>query len=195
ESAFARGEDFVVGGVTVRGLSDLDNAVVLSAHAARHLYERLEWLSGIARIFTANEYRVTEMLAHSRALGAGRALLVTAQVAHIVLGMPLNATWTSALDADKDARRLAVDMAFNLDSYGRNGVPFPEGGSLQMLYSRFLTTRRERTSVLVRTLVMPTEHDWQSVRLPDTLMPLYWVIRPARLALLYAGRLLGVRPA
>lgn len=195
ESAYARGEDFTIGGVRVRGLSDLDNAVVLSAHAARHLYERIEWLSGLAKLLRSNEHRTTEMLAHSRALGAGRALLVTAQVAHIVLGMPLNEVWLSALNADEDARRLAADMASSLDAYGRNGVPFPDGGSLQMLYSRFLTTRRERTSVLVRTLVMPTEHDWQSVRLPDALMPLYWVIRPARLALSYAGRLLGARPA
>lgn len=195
ESAYTRGEDSTIGGVRVRGLSDLDNAVVLSAHAARHLYERLEWLSGIVKILTHNEHRVTEMLVHSRVLGAERALLVTAQVAHIVLGMPLNDTWSTALAADEDARRLAADMASALDGYGRNAVPFPEGGSLQMLYSRFLTTRRERTSVLVRTLLMPTEHDWQSVRLPDVLVPLYWVIRPARLALSYAGRLFGTGQA
>ena len=47
---------------------------------------------------------------------------------------------------------------------------------------------------VVRRMLAPTMGDYELIRLPKLLFPLYWVIRPFRMALQYGPRLLRSAP-
>jgi hypothetical protein len=49
---------------------------------------------------------------------------------------------------------------------------------------------RARIHYVVRRMLAPTMGDYELIRLPKPLFPLYWVIRPFRMAVQYGPRLL-----
>lgn len=55
---------------------------------------------------------------------------------------------------------------------------------------RSIEGARARTRYLVRRMLAPTMADYELIRLPESLFPLYWVIRPFRMAVQYGPRLL-----
>jgi len=49
---------------------------------------------------------------------------------------------------------------------------------------------RDRLRYCARVALTPTPGDWAWLRLPDALYPLYYVLRPIRLAVKYGARLI-----
>ena len=74
-----------------------DLLAVLSMHAARHLYERLEWVVGVTRLLVAAPMGPASLMARAETLRARRMLAVSVHVAARLLDFPLDDAWRRAL--------------------------------------------------------------------------------------------------
>jgi hypothetical protein len=194
ERALARASRVQLAGRTVPAMATEDLVVTLAMHAARHLYERLEWLAGITQLLILHGDDAAPLLAHAQRLRARRTLLVTAGVAMRVLDAPLGATWRTALAADAESDRLAATLSEMVQTSWRPGAPQPAGAAMQGLIARMMDSRADRVRSVVHSAILPTEREWETIELPDSLTPLYHVIRPARVLAMYARRALS-RPS
>jgi hypothetical protein len=195
EMAIARAGRLIVAGRTVGAMAPADLAATLAMHAARHLYERLEWLAGITRLILEHGTDASGLLTHAERLRARRTLLVTAGVAIRVLDAPLSEAWHASLAADSQSDHLAAELSDVVHASWREGAPQLEGAALQRLLARMMDSRADRLQSLVRAAMLPTQREWEAIELPDALTPLYHVIRPVRVLAMYARRALRSSPA
>jgi hypothetical protein len=188
-TALARASRGRLAGVDVALMATDDLVVTLAMHAARHLFERLEWLAGVTRLLGADGVDPERLIAHAGALRGRRMLLVSAGVASRVLGASLDARWERAIASDPDAARLASTMTDELRASWR-GAPQLAGAALQQRYAELLDTRADRIRSVLRAALLPTQREWEAIELPDALTPLYHLVRPVRLVAAYARRAL-----
>jgi hypothetical protein len=80
------------------------------------------------------------------------------------------------------ADQLAKNLADDVGDYG--GAP---GGA--MLHLKMLETLGSKASYLWRRALQPNHLDADFIRLPDSLAPAYYLIRPLRVACKALGRL------
>ena len=109
-------------------------------------------------------------------------LLVSVHVAHRVLGFAID-DWARPLASDPDAGPIGATMATDLEANVRRDAPFATGRALQRRYADLVDTRLDRARLWMHAALDPTARDHEAVALPDSLVPLHRVIRPARLAL------------
>jgi len=174
-----------VAGRTLPLMAPDDLLAVLSMHAARHLFERLEWVSGVTRLLVAAPMGPAALMARAAALRARRTLAVTVHVAAQLLDFPLDDAWRRALAGDPVAEPLAMRMVHDLTSHELHDAPWPEGAALVRRYGELVDTRMDRARLFVHAALDPTAKDQEAVALPDALAPLHRVIRPLRLARRY----------
>jgi hypothetical protein len=86
-------------------------------------------------------------------------------------------------------------MTAELEAYALRDTPFPDGAALQRRYAELVDTRLDRAKLYVHAALDPTARDHEAVALPDALVPLHHVIRPARLAGTYLARAMTLRRA
>lgn len=195
ETAISRASRITLAGRAVGAMAPDDLAATLAMHAARHLYERLEWLAGITRLILQHGADASALLAHAERLRARRTLLATAGVALRVLDAPLDGSWRAALATDPESDRLASELSAIVHASWRDDTPQLEGAALQRLLARMMDSRADRVRSLVRAALLPTQREWEAIELPDALTPLYHVIRPVRVLAMYARRALRSSPA
>jgi len=164
-----------------------DLLAVLSMHAARHLFERLEWIAGVTRLLVAAPMEPARLMARAHELRARRTLAVSVHVAAQLLDFPLDA-WRRALADDPAAEPIAGRMVRELAGHELYDVSWLEGPALVRRYSELVDTRMDRARLFMHAALDPTSKDQDAVTLPDALVPLHRVIRPLRLARRYLGR-------
>lgn len=194
EDALGRAERLNVAGVPMRVMEHGDLVATLAMHGARHLYERVEWLAALARLLLDDVRPAEALIAHAERVRARRMLIVSAGVAIRVLGAPLGEGWRTALTNDPEGDALAQEIAELVVRCGRSGSWPPDGAAQQRLYARLLDSPRDRVRSLLHAALLPTDREWETVRLSDALTPLYLLVRPARLLARYARRALRVEP-
>jgi hypothetical protein len=195
ERALSRARSVVVGGHALPVLADDDLAVVLAMHGARHLYERLEWLAGVTRMLLVHRDEPGQLLAHAKSLRARRMLAVSVHVAHRVLDFPLTEAWRRAIASDLKSASLGAAMSAELEAHVQRDQPLLDGPALQRRYAAMLDTRLDRARLFVHAALDPTVRDQQAFALPDALVPLHRVLRPARLAVRHLARAAALRRA
>jgi hypothetical protein len=79
-------------------------------------------------------------------------------------------------------------MAAGLEANVRRDAPFPSHAALQRQYAEMLDTRLDRARLYLHAAMDPTARDHEALALPDALVPLHRLIRPARLAATYVAR-------
>jgi hypothetical protein len=174
---FQRAEPAAVAGYPTKALNCSDLLLILSAHAAKHVWGRLVWLNDIAQLVTRRTLDWDWIWAEAQRLGMRRILGVTLLLAHQLLGAALPSSAQPHLDpaASDIAREIEAEMAtqtsFNVESPA---------------YFRLMLRLRERTSDRVRFLsrlgLTPGPGEWNAVHLPDGLFPAYRLVRLCRLA-------------
>jgi hypothetical protein len=157
-------------------------------HGARHLYERLEWLAGVTRLLLTHRGEAARLVEHASSLRARRMLVVSADVAQRVLGLPLDDDWQRMLASDPHAVEIGATLAAELEANALHDAPFPDGAVLQRRYAELVDTRRDRAWLYMHAALDPTARDQDVLTLPDSLVSLHRVIRPARLAAKYVAR-------
>jgi hypothetical protein len=160
--------------------------LILCVHGAKHRFERLLWIADIAETVRAFPNLDWDGVAReSSALGVSKAVGCGLLVAQRVLDAPIPSKAIQRFSS-ADCERLTRSILNSLWSSLWNDAPYPPAfayrwrllerpGDRARLVGRFLKGRLRK--------LRPNDLDRSSVALPPVLDPLYYVIRPIRLAL------------
>src|SRR5258706_5335954 len=179
DGLFERAMNVAVAGRSVKTPSAEDLLLVLSVHAAKHVWGRLIWLCDIAQILKRENLNWDWVESRAREFGIERILRITLLLANRCLAMPLPEPIRKSILEDRAAQTLADEIAVGVAA----GVSYDVQ---QLSYFRLMMRLRERKAdrlrFLARLTFTPGPGEWEAVRLPKLLFPLYRVVRLARLA-------------
>ncbi|MGA8216678.1 MAG: nucleotidyltransferase family protein [Candidatus Sulfotelmatobacter sp.] len=183
DALFERSVNVTLAGRRVKTPSPEDLLLVLSVHAAKHVWGRLIWLCDIAQILKLENLNWDWVQSRTRELGIERILRVSLLLAKHLLGMPIPSAMEKAVLADRAAGALADEIGGNL----ARGIPADvEQLSYFRLMMRLRERRADRVRFVTRLTFTPGPGEWEAVRLPKTFFPLYRLVRLARLASRFA---------
>jgi hypothetical protein len=179
DGLFERAVNVTVAGRGVRTPSPEDLLLVLSIHAAKHVWGRLIWLCDIAQIVQRENLNWDWTQSEARELGIERILHITLLLANRLLGTTIPPPIESAIVANRTAQAFAKKIAAAVAAE----VTYEEQ---QVSYFRLMMRLRERRAdrmrFLARLTFTPGPGEWEAIRLPKSLFPLYRIVRLARLA-------------
>ena len=178
DELFERGIAATVAGRATKTPSLEDLFVILSLHAAKHVWGKLIWLSDVARIMQMERVGWMKIGELARRLRIRRILTLNFLLAHQVLGTEIPP------GAEEHVLKPGSEhLAKMIEGIISSGVPF-DVESLR--YFRLMLQLREnvmdRAKFASRLLFTPGPAEWASIGIPDTLFPLYRVVRLSRLA-------------
>jgi hypothetical protein len=181
---FQRAVTVTVAGHPMKTPSREDLLLVLSAHAAKHVWGRLVWLCDIARIMGVPTLDWSWIGGQAHALGMVRIVRVSMLMANRLLGAAIPAAAQASLPEDPATLSLVNEIQTHMASGSSYNV---ECMAYFRLMMRLRERRVDRVRFLERLVFTPGPGEWQAVRLPGPLFPLYRLVRISRLA----ARLVG----
>ena len=160
-----------------------DLFLYLCLHGAKHQWERLEWLCGIAELSRVLALNWQKLQKRAADLGCARLLYLALYLAEKTIGAPVPSALRSAIDADAVVPELAQRVLQSLT--GDSPAPVP--AARRAAHYRFLIQSRERLSdkcrIALRSVVRTPHPDSKElVVLSDRWRFLYYFLRPLRLA-------------
>jgi hypothetical protein len=183
DGLFERAVNVTVASRRVKTPSPEDLLLVLSVHAAKHVWGRLIWLCDIAQILKREGLHWDWVHSRAREFGIERIVRITLLLAKRFLATAIPAPLEQAILEDRAARTFADEVA---DAVAR-GVSYEEQlVSYFLLMMRLRERRADRLRFLARLTFTPGPGEWEAIRLPKTLFPLYRLVRLARLASRFA---------
>ncbi len=156
-----------------------DGLPILCIHGAKDFWERFSWIADISELvkrYANLDWDATILRAKS--LNAERMLHVGLSLAAGLLGTLLPKEIRRRVQADQVATDVASEITHRL--MRREHRPLDAPGRLKFR-RRMLPGTLEGWRYAVRLSVAPAEEDWQMMRLPGPLAPLYIALRPLRL--------------
>ncbi len=185
EGLFQRAATVKVAGHAMKTPSLEDLFLVLSAHAAKHVWGRLVWLCDNARIMSIPALNWNWIGSQAEGLGVVRILRVSMLLANRLLDAPIPAAALAALPEDPGAAALAGEIQTYIVSQDAFSVE-------SVAYFRLMMRLRERPAdcrrFLQRLVFTPGPGEWQALRLPAPLFPLYRLVRLSRLTARFIRR-------
>lgn len=179
KALFQRAVTVTVAGHPMKTPSPEDQLLILSVHAAKHVWGRLIWLCDIARIAQSPDLNWNWITREAARLGIARILRITLLLANQFLDAALLPGLQADLEQDRQAVTLADDIAGQILSGTSCDVE-------SLAYFRLMLRLRERGAdqmrFLQRLAFTPGPGEWKTVRLPAPLFPLYRLVRLSRLA-------------
>jgi hypothetical protein len=176
---FQRGVKVSVAGYPMKTPSPADLLLVLSAHAAKHVWGRLVWICDIAQLMSLPALDWGWIGSQAQALGISRILRVTMLAAQRLLGASIPAAAQASLPEDSSAAGLVAEIETHIVSDATYNV---ESLAYFRVMMRLREKRIDRLRFLQRLILTPGPGEWKTVRLPQPLFPLYRVVRLSRLA-------------
>lgn len=174
----ARAGRAVVGGCEVPSLFPEDSLLVLSLHAAKHLWTRLIWVADIAETLRTQPVDYSQVRGRASALGIARMLGVSFWLVKNVLRAELPEPAEEMITTDPQVPILGAEFAERL---ARGAVYDFESTEYFRLILKLRERRGDRWRYLWRLIWTPGTSDVAAVRLPEKLFPLYRVVRISRL--------------
>jgi hypothetical protein len=177
DELFERAVPVSVAGRVMRTPSFEDLLIVLSLHAAKHVWAKLIWICDLARIMTMQTLDWSQISARSRSFRISRILTVNLVLANRLLGVDIPSAAHSLMESKNE------DLARTIEGFASSGVPFDvESTAYFRLMLRLRESPIDRARFLARLLLTPGPGEWNSMRLPDFLFPAYRLVRLSRLA-------------
>ncbi len=185
-------ETAMVEGQPVRSLAREDLVLLLAMHGTKHEWQCAEQVLSLAALVNRSPGLHWQLLLdRATALGGRRVLLLGLNLAHALFDCPLPERIVAEIDRDAMVAQLTAQV---WDYF--LGIRKPATSAMQT--ASFQSRSRERRADRLRYWTMKVfapnweEVDW--LPLPRRLMPLYWLIRPVRIAIQYGPELVGLRP-
>jgi hypothetical protein len=178
EGLFERAIPVSVAGQSMKSLSYEDLLLVLSVHAAKHVWGRLIWLCDLARLMTL-PLNWDWMKSQAGALGILRIVRVTMTLANRLLGAECPRSAQDGFPDDPVAMQLVEEIQKQMPNNSAYGI---ESLAYFRLMMRLRERRSDRMRFLRRLVFTPGPGEWKAVRLPAPLFPLYRLVRLTRLA-------------
>ena len=174
-----RADEIIVDGHPVRTLCAEDLLLVLCVHAAKHVWVQLSWLCDITKLVNSAQLDWNAIQQEAQRLGIERIVNVNLLLAHKLLGMPLPSVIGGRLIEDPSTTLLA-DEILPIIKHSANYETESAAYFRLMLHMRERWQHRAR--FLLRLIFTPSVSEWNVVRLPKSLQPIYRVVRLSRLA-------------
>jgi hypothetical protein len=185
DGLFERAVSVAVAGRAVKTPSPEDLLMVLSVHAAKHVWGRLIWLCDIAQIVKRGNLNWDCIQSRAQEFGIRRILHITLLLAKRLLAAAIPEPINESVLADHAAAAFADEIAAAVPA----GVSYEEH---QMAYFWLMMRLRERLADRVRFFTRltftPGPGEWEVVGLPKFLFPLYRLVRLGRLVARFARR-------
>ena len=156
-----------------------DGLAILCIHGAKDFWERFSWIADISELVTRYpnlNWDIT--VQRAKALNAERMLHVGLALAAGLLDTPVSSEIRRRVQADQVATGVALEIANRLMSLNYRSLDAPGRFNFRR---RMVPGTFEGCRYAMRLSVVPAEEDWQMMRLPGPLAPLYIALRPLRL--------------
>ena len=166
-------------GRPIRTLCGEDLMLVLCVHAAKHVWVQLSWLCDIAQLAKSQQLDWNAIQDEAHRLGIERIVSLNLLLAHNLLGTPLPPQINKRLQQDPAATNLADEIQPIIQRsthYNTESLPYFR------LMMRLRERWQDRARLLWRLTFTPSVSEWNAVRLPQALHPLYRLVRLSRLA-------------
>lgn len=183
DGLFQRAAPVTVAGRAMKTPSPEDLLLVLSVHAAKHVWGRLIWLCDIAQILKLPNLNWNWIETQARRFGIERILRVTLLLTHRFLSAAIPTALETAIVEDRAARQFADEISA---AVARGASYEQEQVTYFRLMMRVRERRADRMRFLTRLTFTPGPGEWEAVRLPGPLFPLYRLVRLGRLAARFA---------
>jgi hypothetical protein len=169
-----------IGGQQIPTLRDDDLFVFLAVHGARHLWSELRWVCDLAQMIRSRPALDWDaIVSRSRETGSERMVFVAGELVRTLLGV------SNPLPAPPPVTQLARLFIARLLSM----TPRPSSSiNDNLLETRLTGSYWRRCRYVIGSLTTPTEAEWRAGRLPRVLFPVYYMVRPLRLAFKHTTR-------
>ena len=184
ERLWRRTEWTTLAGSRVRSLSKEDALLILCANGSRHLWEKLELVSGVARLLGVHrEMNWEYIFGLARDLRSERVLLLGLLMSHNLFNTEIPKPAIRRIQTDGVLCRLAAEARVRIFTPDLQ----PASVIKECLQRARLTDRwLDGARIILRTLLLPQNEDWSSVKLPASLAFLYFPLRIFRVLKKYA---------
>jgi hypothetical protein len=174
-------------GATVNTLSTSDLLLHLCVHGAKHGWTALGWICDVAVLAHFDPgLEWPRMMAEATSLGGRRLLLLGLYLAYDLLGAAIPDELISMARDDGVTVNIAARVKRRMfGNIGERASVFQEW----MVPMRAIESTRARVRYVAGRALSPTVDDWELVRLPRPLFPLYYLLHPVRLAVAQGPRL------
>jgi hypothetical protein len=179
DDVYSRSALVKLSGHEVRTFCPEDTLIAICVHGTKDLWERLSWIADIAGMLeSGSTLNWREIQLRAEVLRVERMVNVGLALAAGVLDATIPGDIAANADEDHVARVIANRLAGNLLSFDCEAIGARE---------RFHLRRRLVGGTLAgwryasRLTMAPAEEDWNALRLPRSLAPLYALLRPIRL--------------
>ncbi len=160
-----------------------DLLLILCVHGAKDLWERLEWICGIAELVRAHEINWDRVLLQARELGAERSVFLGLLLGKEFFDAGLPDAVVKSIEEQPVIGLLAAQVSQGL----LKGTSVSLGLRQRILFHiRTKERPADRLRYCMRLLFTTTPVDWQGFPLPASFSFLYPLIRPFRLVKKYA---------
>ena len=179
ERFWANAQALQLGGVTLLTPSPADLPLLLSVHAAKHAWGRLIWLvdiSELIRRYPGLDW--SQVLQTARTTGILDMVLITLLLAQRLVGAQLPAVVAATVSENPRITVLA-DRVQQAVATGSAEFVSPSPAHFWLMF-RVRERWSDRARFVARLALTPTHEEWNAVRLPRWLFPLYRVIRVVR---------------
>jgi hypothetical protein len=169
----------------VSGVPDSIMVVYLAMHGTHHFWSRLEWVACFAEMVRKKSHEeFKEIFKTADAAKARRMFLLGLYIARKVFGDRYPDFVEKQLIEDKEVAGYAERLAEGLLG-GKQSQEGRRGGKFAPLHFRIRDTYVDRLKYIVYLYTTPTSVEYKKFPLPASLIPLYRIIRPLRLAVDY----------
>lgn len=172
---------------SIPSLSSGDSLLVLSLHAAKHLWTRLIWIADIAETLPTPNLDLAQVIARARASGIARILGVSLQLANLLLDVTIAPPAQALIASDPEIPKLSQECIARLQ---HNTTYDFESSAYFRHILRLREKPADRRRYLWRLLSTPGQKDVDVISLPEIFFPLYRVVRLSRLVKRVVGRLI-----
>ena len=177
DELWSRLRSVTIGTCTIPTFSDPDVALLLAGHGTKEGWRSLGWICDFAT-FAYGRPALDWPGLHQRACrqGSGDAVLLAFALSNMLLGVAIPADLADKLARNRRIPRLVTEIVNGLrgDSSKRRRSHLMDLALCDRLWDRIKAT--------ARLLLTPTPGDYQALPLPQASWPLYYALRPLRLA-------------
>lgn len=178
-----------IGGARVNTFCAEDLILFQCVHGAKHYWSRLEWIVSLAELIR-NQDNIDwdKLILSSRVARASRMLALGLNLSKQLGDVDIPDSVFDKIDARGSMRTLARQTLATMF----DGRP-TEYLSIRAISKNFqiMDRKRDVLSSILRVIFVPTLSDWESLSLPESFHPFYYVLRPLRLMKSYSISLLS----
>lgn len=179
EELWARRQTIRLAAHHIATFSNTDLMLYLCVHGAKHYWRRLEWLAAVVELVSSTSTNDWELVLQRASDTKSRKILTLGlMLAGDVFALDLPPEVDELLRGSGRMRECALRMEQLLFQDTSIAPTQTEMFRFNLL---FMDRKPDAIKGFLRSIFVPTISDWQMTRLPNSLYPVYYGLRPIRL--------------